>query len=127
MFRLSAHQSGDTFDIWLFDDHAEEHGGDHNLMSAWEDLLEGATTVTVQACRPTRSPIVIDPETGEESGGDIISQTNWVTFTVNLARFYAKKNLRANLAQVTRDVEWLVRFSIDGGAWTEPVSFRWVP
>lgn len=114
MFRLSAHQNGDTFDIWLFDDHAEDHGGDHNLTQFWEDLLEGASVVNVEASAVAR-----------DENGNITQQGPWVSFTVNLARWGAKKNLRANIANVTRDQEYLVRFSIDGGPWLGPISFRW--
>lgn len=126
MFRLSAHGSGDVFDIWLFDDHAEEHGGDHNLMSAWVDLLATANVVNVQACVPTRSPVVMDGDT-YVSGGDILSQTNWVSATVNLHAPGRVKNIRTSLASVTHGQEYLLRFRIDGGAWLGPVSFRWAP
>lgn len=122
MLRLSGQQSGSTFDIWLFDDHSEEHGGDHNLVSAWEDLLAGASTVAVQASRPTR-----DEDEESPTYGQIISQTPWVTFAVNLGLYAGNQRrvMRANLAPVQKNVEWLLRFSIDGGPWLGPISLRW--
>lgn len=114
MFRLSARQTADQFDIWMFDDHSELHDGDPNAFWAWEDLLEGATTVSVEWARSD----------GNDPPGPI-GQYN--TYVVDLLRpqGQAKRILRMGLNGVPRDREYIVRFSIDGGPWLGPIVFRW--
>ena len=115
MFRLSATQDGPVLDVWLFDDHAEEHDGDHNLVTAWEDLLVGASSVAVEWCFVTR-----------DEDGNIVTQSPWGNFSVSLAKpqGYAKRVLRGDLSGIPTDREYLLRFSIDSGPWFGPISFR---
>jgi hypothetical protein len=120
MFRLSGHGSGNDFWIWLFDDHAEANGGDHNLVSAWEDLLEGAAVVVVEGCTAYVPPDdTVIPKIKE------VPQGPWVTFTFDMVRRTAKKNIHFNVGALKDGKEYLVRFSIDGGAWLGPLSIRW--
>lgn len=100
MFSLSYHRSSNTVDFWLYDDNGQIHDP-----AAWIDLLEGATTVAV--------------EVATSSGGP------WTTFVVNLDRWGAKKNLRANIASVVKNTTYYLRFRIDGGSLLGPVTVRW--
>lgn len=117
MLGFSATVRDGTFDVWLYDDN-----GDPYDPSVWTDLLEGASTVTVEwATAPVAGDDTVRPPIKPQPQGP------WQAFTVDLLRpqGYAKRVLRRNLTGVPRDREYILQFSIDGGPWLGPISILW--
>jgi len=117
MFRVSATlKSNSDLYIWLFDDHSEDLDGDHNYVPAWQDLLESASAVTVQWRRVT-----------SDTDGNVISVTAWQMFVVSMGRFLGpKKAIKGSVNAIRDGNEYQAQFSINGGPWLGPISFRFM-